>query len=66
MSDIVTVSKNLLLRLPAELHERITALAKHERRSINSQIVYILENGIKQESEHDTKGDNKQQLLNRS
>lgn len=33
----------LVLRLPAELHERIKHLAEQDRRSLNGQILYILD-----------------------
>ncbi len=33
----------LVLRLPAELHERIKRLAEQDRRSLNGQILHILE-----------------------
>lgn len=34
------------LRLPEELYERIRRLAEHERRSINAQMVVLLEDGF--------------------
>jgi hypothetical protein len=40
MSDAV-VSINL--RLPRELHERLKELAESDRRSLNAEIVYLLE-----------------------
>lgn len=54
---------NFTLRLPVELHERISELAKREKRSLHSQVIYILEAGLKDDT---NEGDNKQQLLNRS
>ncbi len=33
----------LVLRLPAEVHEAVKALAAADRRSLNGEIVYILE-----------------------
>lgn len=35
--------KPVLVRMPAELHAALTALASHEGRSLNKQIVYLLE-----------------------
>lgn len=35
--------KQLLLRLPLDLHAAIVAVAKEQRRSINAQIVFIVE-----------------------
>ncbi len=32
-----------LLRLPRDLHEAVQAIAEREHRSLNAQIVYILE-----------------------
>ncbi|WP_316769378.1 Arc family DNA-binding protein [Streptomyces sasae] len=31
------------LRIPADLHERVTAQAAADRRSLNSEILYLLE-----------------------
>ena len=39
-----TVSLNL--RLPAELHADLTTLAKEQRRSLNAQIVVMLEGAL--------------------
>ena len=36
--------KRFTLRLPDELHQKITQLARSARRSIHAQILYILEN----------------------
>lgn len=33
----------ITLRLPADLHARLSDHARHERRSLNSEIVYLLE-----------------------
>jgi predicted HicB family RNase H-like nuclease len=33
----------LTVRLPASLHERLVALARRDRRSLNSEIVVLLE-----------------------
>ncbi|MFC3817343.1 Arc family DNA-binding protein [Planomonospora venezuelensis] len=38
--------KRITLRLPAELHAHLVAEAKSARRSLNSEIVYRLENGL--------------------
>jgi len=35
--------KRITVRLPVELHERLAAQAKRERRSVNSEIVHLLE-----------------------
>ncbi|MEU6243083.1 Arc family DNA-binding protein [Streptomyces sp. NPDC047024] len=35
--------KRITVRLPLELHERLTALAKRDRRSVNGEIVHLLE-----------------------
>jgi predicted HicB family RNase H-like nuclease len=40
----------LNLRLPEELHARLTALACEQRRSLNQQIVFILETALSLES----------------
>lgn len=34
------------LRLPDDLHQRLVELAERERRSLNEQIVFMLENGL--------------------
>ncbi|MFF8536733.1 Arc family DNA-binding protein [Streptomyces sp. NPDC015532] len=31
------------IRLPSELHDRLAALAKRDRRSVNGEIVHLLE-----------------------
>ncbi|MFC3821309.1 toxin-antitoxin system HicB family antitoxin [Planomonospora venezuelensis] len=38
--------KRITLRLPAQLHARLVAQAGSARRSLNSEIVYRLENGL--------------------
>lgn len=43
--------KRITLRLPAALHARITAHAERERRSLNSEIIYLLESAIPDDSE---------------
>jgi hypothetical protein len=40
--------KQLYLRLPDELHEYLVKLAERERRSLNAQIVYLLEQATQQ------------------
>ena len=35
--------KRITVRLPVELHERLAAQAKRDRRSINGEIVHLLE-----------------------
>ncbi len=42
------MTKNVILRLPPELHSRLVALAKQKRRSLNGQIVYLLERALDQ------------------
>ena len=36
------------LRLPAELKAKLTVWARHERRSLNAQIVFLLEKAVDQ------------------
>jgi hypothetical protein len=38
--------KQLYLRIPDELHEQLVKLAERERRSLNAQIIYLLEQDI--------------------
>lgn len=38
--------KRITLRLPADLHTHLTERAKHDRRSLNSEIVHLLETAI--------------------
>ena len=40
--------KQLYLRLPDELHEQLVKLAERERRSLNAQIIYLLEHAVRQ------------------
>jgi predicted HicB family RNase H-like nuclease len=35
--------KHLTLRIPEDLHARLTAQAKTDRRSLNSEIIHLLE-----------------------
>ena len=42
------MTKNLILRLPDDLHARLVPLAKQKRRSLNGQIVYLLEQALDQ------------------
>jgi hypothetical protein len=39
--------KRITLRLPGTLHARVTARAERDRRSLNSEIVYLLESAIR-------------------
>ncbi len=39
MDDVIRFS----LRLPSELHARLASQARHDRRSLNSELVYLLE-----------------------
>lgn len=34
------------IRIPADLDERLVALAQREKRSINAQVVYLLEQAL--------------------
>lgn len=34
------------IRLPEELHETLTQIAEEERRSFNSQVIYMLERSV--------------------
>lgn len=36
----------LILRLPTDLHEALTAWAREEERSLNAQIVYVLRRAL--------------------
>jgi hypothetical protein len=38
--------KAFTLRLPPELYEPITALAEHERRSLQGQVLYLLDRAL--------------------
>lgn len=40
--EVVRVS----LRIPPELHERISERAEEERRTLNAQLIELLENGL--------------------
>ena len=42
---------SLNLRLPEELHKAIRELAQKDKRSINSEILFILEEYVKQQQE---------------
>ena len=42
----MTETVRFVLRLPAEVHEAVKALAAADRRSLNGEIVYILEQYI--------------------
>jgi predicted HicB family RNase H-like nuclease len=37
------LEKRISLRLPADLHERLVGKARSDRRSLNSEIVHLLE-----------------------
>jgi predicted HicB family RNase H-like nuclease len=41
----------ITLRLPVELHTRLTEQAAHDRRSLNAEIVYLLEHAISPDSD---------------
>lgn len=38
--------KNLNVRIPDELHARLKALAEREHRSLNAEIVHLLEQAV--------------------
>lgn len=38
--------KRITVRLPLELHERLAERAKRDRRSVNGEIVYLLEDAL--------------------
>lgn len=42
-------TKSMTLRLPTELHARLTVLAKRNHRSIHGQIIAMLESSAEQE-----------------
>ena len=44
MSDSV---KHVSVRIPADIHEQVTASATEDLRSLNSQIVSLLRDGLK-------------------
>lgn len=39
--------KRITLRYPVELHEKISVVAKEERRTVTKQIIKILEDAVK-------------------
>jgi hypothetical protein len=43
MERAMSDEKKLTLRLPADLHEWVTKAAKEDRRSLNAQLVRLLE-----------------------
>ncbi len=44
---MMTDDKKLLLRMPSKLHEQIRLLAERNRRSVNAQILILIERGIR-------------------
>ena len=40
---------SFLLRLPDDLHKQLKRLAKKERRSLHSEILWLLERGLENE-----------------
>lgn len=38
--------KRVTVRIPADLHSQVAAQAKADRRSLNSEILYLLEAGL--------------------
>lgn len=47
-TDRVDDRLNLTLRIPPSTHERVVELAAKERRSLNNQIVFMLERDMRQ------------------
>ena len=47
--------KTTLLRIPEKLYEKISQLAEEQKRSTNSQIVFILDEYMKQQDENTNK-----------
>jgi predicted transcriptional regulator len=45
MSDEIKMS----IRLPPELHERLSRAAEHDRRSRHAQMLYYVERGVTQD-----------------
>ncbi len=43
----MTAVKNVSVRFPEDLYEKIRQSAEHDRRSINSQILALVEAGLK-------------------
>lgn len=48
-ASVVENLVRLMLRLPANLHALLTAMARRERRSLNAQIVYLLQQAADQD-----------------
>ena len=42
----VVARVQLQIRLPADMHERIAALAQQEMRSLNGQLLFLLQRGL--------------------
>ena len=38
--------KNINVRIPDELHARIKAAADHDHRSVNAEILWLIEQGL--------------------
>jgi predicted HicB family RNase H-like nuclease len=45
------MSKQITLRLPDELHERLKAAAGHDHRSLHAQVLVYVERGLDQDQE---------------
>ncbi|MEV4076632.1 Arc family DNA-binding protein [Nonomuraea fuscirosea] len=43
----------ITLRLPDDVHDQVAARAQTERRSLNSQIVHLLETALATDEAHD-------------
>ena len=46
------MTKRITVRLPDELHERLTAQAEHVRRSAHAQVLVYIERGLDQDQEN--------------
>lgn len=48
--------KRVSLRIPTGLHERATAAAARDRRSLNSELLFLIERGLDATQEDDQGG----------
>ena len=49
------MSKQITLRLPDELHERLKAAAEHDHRSLHAQVLVYAERGLDQDQDEQRK-----------
>ncbi len=54
MAEQDTTKKKFTLRLAANLHDKLAALAEREHRSLNEQILWMLERQLEQMDPDDT------------